>query len=187
LFKRILKRGVSLRNRPSIFFLLIFLSFCSCAGPSHIEDSKSLRMISEVPFYRQESYQCGPASLAGVLNYWGTKVSPEQIAREIFSPSAGGTLNLDMILYAEKKGMKALHYQGSVDDIRSKIDLGYPVIVLIDLGFWLYQQNHFMVVVGYYEKGIVANSGKDRLKPIPLKDFIKTWERTNFWTLLVTP
>jgi ABC-type bacteriocin/lantibiotic exporter with double-glycine peptidase domain len=92
-----------------------------------------------------------------------------------------------MILYAEKKGMKALHYKGSVDDIRSKIDLGYPVIVLIDLGFWLYQQNHFMVVVGYYENGIVANSGKDRLKPIPLKDFIKTWEKTKFWTLLIIP
>jgi ABC-type bacteriocin/lantibiotic exporter with double-glycine peptidase domain len=114
-------------------------------------------------------------------------VSPEQIAREIFSPSARGTLNLDMILFAEKKGMKALYYKGSVDDIKSKIDLGYPVIVLIDLGLWLYQQNHFMVVVGYYENGIVANSGKDRLKPISLKDFIKTWEKTNFWTLLITP
>lgn len=92
-----------------------------------------------------------------------------------------------MILYAEKKGMKAIHYKGSVDDIKNKIDLGYPVIVLVDLGFWVYQQNHFMVVVGYDENGIIANSGRERLKPISLKNFIKSWKKTNFWTLLVTP
>ncbi len=83
--------------------------------------------------------------------------------------------------------MKAIHYKGSVDDIKNKIDLGYPVIVLVDLGFWVYQQNHFMVVVGYDENGIIANSGRERLKPISLKNFIKSWKKTNFWTLLVTP
>jgi len=83
--------------------------------------------------------------------------------------------------------MKATHYKGSIDDIRNKIDLGYPVIVLVDLGLLIYQQNHFMVVVGYDENGIVANSGKNRLKPIFLENFIKTWEKTNFWTLWIKP
>ncbi len=125
--------------------------------------------------------------MAGVLNFWGIRVTPEEIATDIYSPSARGTLNLDMILYPEKKGMKATHYKGSIDDIRNKIDLGYPVIVLVDLGLLIYQQNHFMVVVGYDENGVVANSGKDRLKPILLKNFIKTWEKTNFWTLWIKP
>ena len=74
-----------------------------------------------------------------------------------------------------------------MDDIKTKIDLGYPIIVLVDLGLLVYQQNHFMVVVGYDENGIIANSGKDRLKPIATKNFIKTWERTNFWSLWITP
>lgn len=178
--------GVFSLKRPSLLLLILFLLF-SCGATPHLKESRSSRLIENVPFFSQEAFQCGPASLAGVLNYWGIEVSPEEIATEIYSPSARGTLNLDMILYAEKKGMKAFHYKGSVADIKSKIDSGFPVIVLVDIGFWVYQQNHFMVVVGYYENGIVAHSGKDRLKSIALKNFIKSWERANFWTLLITP
>ncbi len=183
--KRVLKRGVFLRKR--LFILFIFFQFYSCTGTSHIKGQESLRIIMGVPFHPQESFQCGPASLAGVLNYWGLKVTPEEIAGEIFSPSAGGTLNLDMVLYPQKKGFKAIQYRGSIEDIKLKIDSGFPIIVLVDLGLWFYQQNHFMVVVGYYENGIVVNSGRDHLKRISFKDFIKTWEKTNFWTLLIIP
>lgn len=183
---RLSTRGASSWKRLYVCFLIpTFL--LSCAETQYLRESKSLRLIENVPFFPQEAFQCGPASLAGVLNYWGVHVTPEEIAKDIYSPSAGGTLNLDMMLYPEKKGMKANHYKGSMGDIKTKIDLGYPIIVLVDLGLFVYQQNHFMVVVGYDEDGIIANSGKDRLKPIALKNFIKAWERTNFWTLWITP
>ena len=42
-----------------------------------------------------------------------------------------------------------------------------------------------MVVVGYNEDGVIVNSGKDKGKFIPEEDFIKSWERTKFWTLLI--
>ncbi len=83
--------------------------------------------------------------------------------------------------------MNALHYQGSLEDLKKKIECGYPLIVLVDLGILVYQQNHFMIVVGYDEHGIITQSGKDRLKSIALKRFVKTWEKTKFWTLFITP
>jgi ABC-type bacteriocin/lantibiotic exporter with double-glycine peptidase domain len=122
-----------------------------------------------------------------VLNYWGTPVTQEDIASEIYSRSAKGTLNIDMVLYAEKKGLKADSYEGSVKDLKDKIDSGFPLIVLVDYGFWVYQQNHFMVVVGYDENGIIANSGRERLKTLSLQEFIKSWKRKKFWTLWITP
>ena len=183
---RLFIRGASSWKRLFVFLLLIS-SLLSCTETLFLKESEPLRLIENVPFYPQEAFQCGPASLAGVLNFWGLPVTPEEIATEIFSPSARGTLNLDMMLYPEKKRMKTIYYKGSMDDIRNKIDLGYPMIVLVDLGFLVYQQNHFMVVVGYDENGIIAHSGKDRLKPIPLKNFVKTWEKTNFWTLWIKP
>lgn len=186
LSKRWIMRGASLYGRPHLFLLLL-PCLLSCIGVHPIQGSKSVRIIQNIPFYPQETYECGPASLAGVLNYWGINISPEEIAAEIYSKSAKGTLNLDMILYAEAKGLKANHYKGSLEDVRSKIDLGYPILVLVDHGFWIYQQNHFMVVIGYDENGIIANSGRDRLKPIPAKRFLKSRERTKFWTLLITP
>lgn len=159
----------------------------SCAAIPEVNQYKVSHLIKNVPFYLQQKYQCGPASLAGVLNYWGVGIPPEEIANGIYSKSARGTLDVDMILYPERKNLKARHYKGSLEDIKSNIDSGYPLIVLVDYGFWVYQKNHFMVVVGYDENGIVANSGKDRLKSIPLKDFLKSWKKTNYWTLLVTP
>jgi ABC-type bacteriocin/lantibiotic exporter with double-glycine peptidase domain len=144
-------------------------------------------MILNVPFHPQEAFQCGPASLAGVLNHWNINVSPEEIASEIYSKSAKGTLNIDMVLYVEKRGLKARQYRGSFEDIKTKIDAGYPLIVLVDEGFLVYQKNHFMVVFGYRGEGILANSGREKHKFIPVKGFLKSWERTKFWTLLITP
>jgi predicted double-glycine peptidase len=92
-----------------------------------------------------------------------------------------------MVLYAEKRGLKARQYRGSLEDIKSKIDAGYPLIVLVDEGFFVYQKNHFMVVIGYQEEGLLVNSGREQHKFIPVKDFLRPWNRTKFWTLLITP
>ena len=138
-----------------------------------------------LPFYPQESYQCGPASLSGILNYWGIAVTPDEVARAIFSESTRGTLTIDMVIYAQQKGLSAEQYKGSLEDLKQKIDSGYPVVVLVDYGGILYQLNHFMVIIGYNEYGIFANSGKDREKFIPKEDFMKSWEKTNFWTLRI--
>ena len=167
--------------------VLILLWLFSCAGTPPIKNSMTLRVIREVPFHPQEAYQCGPASLAGVLNYWGLEASPEEIATEIYSKSAKGTLNIDMGSYVERRGLKARQYRGSFEDIKSKIDSGTPLIVLVDEGFFVYQKNHFMVVIGYQEEGLLVNSGREQRKSIPVKGFLRSWERTKFWTLWITP
>jgi predicted double-glycine peptidase len=172
----------------SLSFLLLFLSWLvSCVGISPPENRQVSHMIRNVPFYPQEKYQCGPASLAGVLNHWKINVSPEEIASEIYSKSARGTLNIDMALYVEKIGLKVRQYGGSFEDIRDKIDSGYPLIVLVDEGFLIYQKNHFMVVIGYGGEGIIVNSGREQGKFIPVRKFFRPWERTKFWTLVITP
>ena len=167
----------------SIIFVVFFLH--SCAPSTVLQGSKQNRIISNVPFYAQEAYQCGPASLAGVMNYWKIDVTPDSIAKEIYSKSAKGTLNIDMVIYPQKKGLLAEQYSGNMKDLKKNIDAGYPLIVLVDYGFWAFQSNHFMVVVGYNEDGVIVNSGKDKGKFIPEEDFIKTWEKTKFWTLVI--
>ncbi|MDI6763608.1 MAG: C39 family peptidase [Thermodesulfobacteriota bacterium] len=178
--------GASKWRRFSLIFAALSC-LSSCAASPHLNGSQSSHLIEKVPFFPQEIYQCGPASLAGVLNYWGIPVTPEEIASEIYSRSAKGTLNIDMVLYAEKKGLKAELYQGSVNDLKNKIDSGFPLIVMVDYGFGMVRQNHFMVVVGHGKNSIIANSGRERLKAISLKGFINSWKRTKFWTLWITP
>ena len=170
-----------------LFFVLLTLSLQACAVVGHraMPESRYHRIIHDVPFYAQEAYQCGPASLAGVMNYWKIEVVPDDIAKGIYSRSAKGTLNIDMAIYPQQKGLLAEQYAGNMNDLKKNIDSGYPLIVLVDYGFWVYQLNHFMVVVGYDEDGVIVNSGKDESKFIPEEDFMKSWKKTAFWTLLI--
>ena len=170
-----------LLKKVSPLFLILTLAFVSsCLSMHEIHDSASDILLRAVPFYPQESYQCGPASLAMVMNYRNVLVKPEEIAEDIYSRSARGTLNLDMVLYAQHKGLSALQYKGNLNDLKKNIDSGNPLIVLVDYGFSFYQSAHFMVVVGYNEnrrnskfrenegtfytrKGIYEGMGKDKL------------------------
>lgn len=179
------------KGAPSVWslyiFLLIFPLLLSCATNWNVIDHRNACIIENVPFYPQETYKCGPASLSTVLNYWGVSVSPKDIAAEIFSESTKGTLNIDMTLYARNIGLEAVQYKGSIKDIRGNIGLGYPIIVMVDYGFWVYQQNHFMVVIGHDKNAVIVRSGRDRLRFIPEEKFVRAWKRTNFWTLLIKP
>lgn len=168
------------------YLTMTFSFFLSCS-PLDIREEENVHLIDGVPFHPQKAYQCGPASLASVLNYYGTDASPDEIAQNIYSASAGGTLNIDMVLYAERKGLKARQYSGNIRDIKENVDSGNPLIVMVDYGFSVYQRNHFMVVVGYSQNGIIAHSGGRRFKVIQYRDFEKTWRKTNLWSLLVYP
>jgi len=167
--------------------LFLFVSGCTTVSPVHDAQKESnTHTIRNVPFYPQEDFQCGPASLASVLNYWGISVSPEQVAKDVYSDSARGTLNIDMLFYAQSRGLSASQYSGSLDDLKEKVDSGRPLIVLVDYGFSIVEVNHFMVIIGYNELGVIVNSGRDEMKFIPLEDFLRSWEKTKFWTLLIT-
>jgi ABC-type bacteriocin/lantibiotic exporter with double-glycine peptidase domain len=172
---------------PLYLIIVILLFYCSCTHMSSLPATSNTHCIEDVPFYPQEAYQCGPAALAGVLNYWGFAVTPQEIAEEIFSKSARGTLNIDMVLYAQKNGLRATSYKGTIEDIKEKIHDGYPMIVLVDLGFSFYQANHFIVIIGFSQDGVVVNSGKTNRRILSWKDFQKAWEKTHFWTLFITP
>jgi predicted double-glycine peptidase len=144
-------------------------------------------IIDKVPYFVQETYQCGPASLVGVLNFWGVSITPAEIATEIFSKTARGTLGIDLALYAQKKGLQSDFYRGDMEDLRRQIDSGRPVIVLVDYGFWVYEKGHFMVVIGYNDNGFIVNTDASQMKFIANDDFTRPWRKAGFWTLVIRP
>ncbi len=171
----------------AVFLFFSFLLSC-CASVNNLPEARKdghMNVIKDVPFYPQEDYQCGPSSLAALLNYRGIPVTPEDVAKDIYSRSARGTLSMDMVLYAGRKGLDVSQYSGGLDDLRKKIDSGHPLIVLVDYGFSIFQANHFMVIIGYDDDSVIVNSGRHEKKVIPLKNLVKSWERTKYWTLLI--
>jgi hypothetical protein len=149
--------------------------------------------VIEVPFFPQEDFQCGPAALATVLNYWygkagtATRLTPEQIAAAIYSPTAKGVLGIDLELYARSNGFQTEQGAGTIDALKSAIGKGIPVVLLVDYGFSIYQRNHFMVVKGYGDGALLVNSGRQENGRIKNEDLLKIWKKTGYWMLLVKP
>jgi len=148
--------------------------------------TEDAHIIHNVPFYSQKKYQCGPSALASVLNYWGVTVTPEQIEEDIFSKDVRGTVTIDMVLYAQKKGLEAKQYSGNLDMLKKHLDAYHPIIVLVDYGIFTIQINHFLVVIGYSHNALIVHSENTGEQFVTVDEFMKIWKKTDHWTLLIT-
>ena len=170
---------------------LLVVMFTACAASQRV--LHDVTMLPNVPFFKQEDFQCGPSALASVLNYWyqqkreSRSVAPDEIISHLYSPSARGVLGIDLLLYAKGLGFDSRQYRGSLDDIHKNIDRGVPLIVLVDHGFSVFQMNHFVVVTGYTSDGIVVHSGRERNTYISQQRLKRIWKKTEFWTLAIKP
>lgn len=164
-----------------------------CASLRPIVSSPEAVMIKSVPFFKQEPYQCGPAALAMVLDYWyqkegkGRRITPEEIAARIYSPSARGALGIDLEIYAGKQGFQVHSSSGDLDRLKALVDDGIPPIIFVDYGFLSYAAHHFMVVTGYCDAGVIVNSGKEEGRLISAKELDRIWKRNDYWMLVVKP
>jgi predicted double-glycine peptidase len=173
-----------------VICLLLPLAYCA-ANLSRTDGG--VVIIRNIPFFNQEAYQCGPTALATVLDYWYRAIgvnkwlTPEQIASEIYSPTAKGVLGIDLELYGRRQGFGVHQYSGSIHDLRQQTGDGVPVIILVDYGFSSLQENHFMVVTGYTGDGVIVNSGKRERHRISNKELEKIWRRTDHWSIVLRP
>ena len=170
--------------------VVVFILLCSCAP--HYSVPENAKIIPGVPFYPQEDYQCGPASLATVMNYWQArsnkeKIGVKEITDAIYSRGARGVLPSDLENYPVTRGFITHQFEGSIEDLRGHVDQGIPVIIFVDQGLSIYQVNHFMVVTGYTDNGVVVNDGRREKEVITNSRLEKTWKRTGYWALRVVP
>lgn len=145
--------------------------------------------VRGVPFYPQKEYQCGPASLAAVLNYFGQGVSPEEIAEAIYLPRLKGSLNMDLFHYATGHGVDARIQEGSLEYLQAHLARQRPVIAFLNRGFTFFPVGHFLVVVGLDpdQQAVIAYSGTEKDKRIPFREFLSDWKKTQYWSLVITP
>lgn len=147
------------------------------AGASHI--------ISGVPFVMQDSEYCGPASLSSVLSYYGDTVDQKTIGKAVYSPKLQGALITDLENYGGARGFQTKIGRGRTKEIKEFLSENKPVIVLVDLGFWVISKQHYLVVYGYNEQGFLAHNGFEAAHLYPYEEFEKIWEKAGSSFLLV--
>jgi predicted double-glycine peptidase len=176
-------------------FLLCLLAAlaagCAARPFTEIQDGLEARghYINGVPFVRQTGNDCGPAALAAVLSFQGKQPDLAAITASIYLPKLGGTLPMDMERYAKEAGFQTDASSGTLDTLRQAIRINVPVICLLDLGFGLYRQPHYVTVIGFDDGNrlFVLHDGEDHDRTMAYEKFEKAWKRAGNWMIVVAP
>ena len=144
--------------------------------------------IERVPFYPQEQYYCGPASLAMALAWSGVSLTPDEAAAQVYTPGRQGTFAPDIVAAARRNGRLAVEVR-ELDDLLAELAAGHPAIVFQNLRLSLFPQWHFAVAIGYdlNRRQLILRSGTTRRLVMPLDAFENTWRRADYWALVVLP
>ena len=162
-----------------------------------------------VPFhYQSKSYYCGPAALEMVFDYYGEDVPQAEIADVArtypsvtytdeltraahfsnLSTSLGDEMPGNITGYSARKvGYAAFEQCGlTIDDLKTLIDKGEPVIVLM---WWTPSKiyGHYRVVIGYNETHIIMHDPQYANKSMTYQTFLDFWECSGNWGLWVRP
>jgi tetratricopeptide (TPR) repeat protein len=188
----ILSRIYTQLFRPllTLGILLSLLAGCSVFRqmemPPLPEALPATHELTAVPFFPQEEYQCGPASLAMAVSWSGLPLRPEDLVDEVYTPARKGSLQIAVIAAARRHGRLAYEVS-DLESLFPEIAAGYPVLILQNLGVSWFPVWHYAVVIGYdaEDKTIILRSGTTARKVMPFGVFEKTWARSNYWGILI--
>ncbi|NOY73692.1 MAG: PA2778 family cysteine peptidase [Gammaproteobacteria bacterium] len=181
---------------------ILLLSGCllilsSCASTPQSDDIRTNGLsslpsaieLTNTPFYPQTEYQCGPAALATVLQAHNIKTTSETLSSQVYIPERQGSLQIEMTVAARRHEMLPYPLDTKMTALFAEIAAGNPVLVLQNLSFEWYPKWHYAVVVGYdYDnQEIILRSGTTKRWLTPFEVFERTWQRADFWALVIVP
>jgi len=181
-------------RRASALAALVAIAVSGCAPTSKRLRAEIARgapgaYLAGVPFVRQHRDGCGPAALASVAAYYHLPVTQEQIADEVFLPSIGATLTIDLQRCARDHGLWCHSGRGTLADVRTWLDRGVPVIALLRLGALNGRRHHYVVATGYHARRgyVIAHTGHLSNRPIAFERFEQELADAGGWHLAACP
>lgn len=143
--------------------------------------------LTEVPFFPQSRYQCGPAALATALAASGVAVTPEPLVDQLYVPGRRGSFQVEMKAAARRYGRIPYELHGGIDGLLEELAAGRPVLVLQNLAFGWAPRWHYAVVVGHEpDRGrVVLRSGRTERQFTRLSSFERTWSLAERWGIVL--
>lgn len=176
--------------------VLLLVGLTGCATPPQLAALRQappplpprVELVA-VPFYPQETHQCGPASLAMALTAAGRPATPDALTPQVYLPERQGSLQVEVMAAARRQGMLAYPLAPSLSDLLAELAAGKPVIVLQNLGLSTLPLWHYAVAVGYdlETETLILRSGLTPRETMSFSTFERTWARGGHWAILVLP
>ena len=183
------------RHLACALFLSVYLGACATSPQTRLlldnpPDVPPRIELAAVPFFPQQEYYCGPAALAGIINYRGTAVMPDQIAELVYVPELKGSLQVEIVAAARQFDLVPVRLDGRLEALLREIAAGNPVFVLQNLALDVYPLWHYEILIGYDldQRHMILRSGVNRRITRSFALCEKTGQRADHWALaLVTP
>jgi predicted double-glycine peptidase len=114
------------------WFCVFLLGGCSSVTPftGLPLDKEGLYVSGVTPVRQDKMYSCGPACVAAVGTHWGVGLDQFKSAASSLPKDTTGR---DLQSLAEKMGLQAFVYKGSMDDLRRNLGSGRPVITMVPM------------------------------------------------------
>jgi len=177
-------------------FILVIFSGCSSIKlqSKKLLDNKPSEFIkaqelTRVNFNPQREYECGPASLATLLQWQNLDITDTKLVSEIYIPNIKGSLQVEMLATTRRYNLIPYVIEKKMTALMEEIKAGNPVLVLQNLGLESYPLWHYAVVIGYdlNKNQIILRSGEIERHVNSFSLFERTWHRANYWGFIVLP
>lgn len=155
--------------------------------PAAGAEAATSHRIPGVPFLPQEEDTCGPSSLAMLLRFHGKDVTTGELVAETRTAGLRGTLITDLAAASRRRGVPAEVADLDLPGLRKRIAGGEPVILLVDLGVWVWSRPHYLLAYGVTAEGVVANSGETEGKVIPYDTLEAQWAKMGHLAIISSP
>ena len=174
----------------------LFLSGCArglvtlpVTTPTSPFDVSAVLYLEDVPPITQQAYQCGPAALASVLNYWKDPQTAEAVATALYKPGSHGVLNFELLHHAGERGFWAQVPSGADESPRPWLERKIPLVAMLSTGVLWAEKYHFVVLKGFNdnERFYYANTGDEDTRAIDYGEFENRWNKAGRWSLVVCP
>ncbi|MFV2055027.1 MAG: PA2778 family cysteine peptidase [Thiohalomonadales bacterium] len=184
----------ALKTSLVLLLAVLYLAACSTFDRQGVIQTLAVNQagnasVPNVPFFPQEKYQCGPASLAMMLVWAGVEVDPVQLKPLLYVPDKRGSFQLEMSAAVRKYNRIAFLIPPNYRSLLQELQAGHPVLVFQNLGLSWYPEWHYAVLTG-----IDLEAGEARLHSGTIADyhlnlatFDKTWQRSHRWAMVVLP
>ena len=175
--------------RSCILVFVLLLSACVASGVREVTQNSQLpryHELTETPFFPQQKYHCGPAALSTALQAVDIRVTPDQLAPEVYIPSRKGSLQIEMLAAARRHGALPVKIAPKLDALLNEVAAGNVVVVMQNLGLSWVPAWHYAVVVGYdLDKELVwLRSGTEKRFEMSMSTFQRTWARSQSWAFV---
>ncbi|MFG6158257.1 PA2778 family cysteine peptidase [Halomonas sp. 1390] len=172
----------------------MMLVTAGCASTPRLAESTQRQLprqtlLEDVPFHGQRDYQCGPASLAMVLNASGVPVTVDSLIPQVFLPGREGSVQPEMLGTVRRQGRIPFRIDGTLDALLTEVDAGHPVVVMQNLSLPAWPVWHYAVVIGFDrdDKTLTLHSGMEPERLESFKRFDATWARSDRWAFVALP